>query len=122
MFNRLMLAAAVLCACASRSGPPEPPMDPHLAAQVVVDSMLAASDPASEDGVEMWRAAHHTFERHLEPLLRSRYGDRTVAEVEYGFGLVRSKLGSVRAAESAKVLGERVAALSADLPSLQPQS
>ena len=97
-------------------------MDPHLAAQVVVDAMLAASDPAAEDAVDTWREAHHTFERHLEPLLRSRHGDRVVAEVEYGFGLVRSKLGTGKAAESAKQLGERVAALSADLPSLQPAS
>lgn len=122
MLKRFMLAAALLCACASRSGPPEPPMDPHDAAALVVDAMLAAAEPDAVDAIDTWRHAHHVFERHLEPLLRSRYGDREVAQVEYGFGLVRTKLGTAAAPERARQLGERVASMSAELPSLQPSS
>ena len=114
--TRLILATALLCACASRPGPPETPLAPHQAAEQVVNALLEAADPAAEDAVETWRSAHATFEEQLEPLLRDRFGDREVAQIEYEFGLLRSRLGTGQAAESARILGEHVAAMCADLP------
>ncbi len=114
--QRLMFAAALLCACASRSGPPIPQVDPHVAAAGVIDGVLAAASPDAEDAVALWREAHAAFEAHIEAPLRNRYGDHTAIEVEYRFGLVRSQLGTSKAKETARQLGETVASLTADLP------
>ena len=78
--------------------------------------MVAAADPSAEDGLDRWRTAYAAFEADLEGPLRARYGSRTVTELEYAFGQVRSRLGKADAAEAARVLGEKVASLCADLP------
>lgn len=114
--SRRLWAIALICACASRSGPPDPPADPHATAAEVVDGLLVAAEPATAEPLEAWRAAHAAFEAHLEEPLRERHGDRAVTEVEYGFGLVRAQLGTARSGETARRVGERIASLCADLP------
>lgn len=111
-----LLVAALLGACAGRTGPIQPPIDPHAVAAEVVDGVVRAAAPDAEFAEQDWRAAHARFERDLEPMLRERHGDRAVAELEYGFGLVRHELGTPSATETARRLGEQVAALCADLP------
>ena len=118
--KHLSFVVALLCACATRSGPPVPPVDPHVAAAEVVDGIVAAADPQAAAPLDAWRDAHARFEAHLEGPLRARYGEREVARLEYGFGRVRSKLGSADAPEAARSLGEKVAALCADLPGHEP--
>lgn len=114
--KHVMLALALFCACATQSGPLGSPVDLHVEAAEIVETVLVASDPASAAPEVAWREAHARFERHLEGPLRARHGDRVVAEVEYRFGAVRAHIGRPGAAEVARALGERVAALCADLP------
>ena len=91
-------------------------MDPHVAAAEVVDGLVVSGAPATADPLEAWRVAHAAFEAHLEEALRARHGDRAVTEIEYGFALVRSQLGTAKSAETARHVGERLASMCADLP------
>lgn len=120
MTRLLTLLACALSACAAHSAQQGPVIPPHeIAAIVVEDLQRAAAEPDAVAASVAWTAAHTRFENELEPLLRSRYADHVVAEVEYGFGRVHARLGSGHADEPARQLGERLAVMAAEL---QPQT
>jgi len=107
-------------ACTAHSAPEQPAMPPHrVAAEVVHTIESAAATLNSEAAAEEWTVAHDRFERELEPLLRAKYTDNEVAEIEYAFGRVHARLGTGEADEAARVLGERLAVMVAEL---QPQT
>ena len=116
MTRLLTLLACALSACAAHSAQQGPAIPPHEVAAIVVDDLQQAGlleDPIL--AAEAWTAAHTRFENELEPLLRSRYPAHAVAEVEYGFGRVHARLGTGRADEPARALGERLAVMAAEL-------
>jgi hypothetical protein len=109
--------ACALSACAAHSSPEQPATPPHKIAAEVVQSIESAAATLNTDAAaEEWTVAHDRFEVDLEPLLRARYTDNQVAELEYAFGRVHARLGTGDADEAARQLGERLAVMVAELP------
>lgn len=113
--NRLLLLSLAfqLSGCALSHAEVEA-IDPAVAADEVraaLESVAVAETRAGAE--EAWRLAHQQFERGLQAAMREGCGERSVTELEYGFGQVgaalRSGATSASVAALLEALDERLA-------------